>query len=564
MKRFGSLFIAFIIVFTATTGLFAQALVRDEPIGQFGNELRIANLGDPKTFNPHLAMELASTSVLNRYVFEGLVSENGVTTALEPSLARDWEFSEDGRVWTFYLREGVHWHDGVEFTADDVIFNFDLIYDPDIPNAFEDGLTIAGKPLQYEKVDRYTVRFTLPEPFAPMLRQMAFALVPKHILETPWREGRFNETWGVDTPPEELVGTGPFIMQQYRPNEHIVYERNPNYWQVDTDGNTLPYLSRFIIHIAASQDVMRLLFDNRDIHLYAARGDEVTEYYDTDHLDHTVYDGGPTFGSLLTVFNQNELHTPAPQVNWFQNRAFRRAVAHALDRQSIMDIVFGGYAVEQWTAISAANQEFLNENVRTYPYDLDEAARLLAEAGFVKGADGKLRDPDGHVVEFQLTTNYGNAALESIGALLKEDLAELGMDVDFDPLDFNLINDRMASGENWQALIIGMAGGVEPHDEQRIWRHDGRQHMWNVGRDDPQTEWEARVNELFDLGATTIDPDLRRQYYMEFQEIIADEVPVIYSISGIVHMVVRDNVKNVQFTAFGGAQHNIASIWIDD
>lgn len=141
----------------------------------------------------------------------------GKTTEVVPALAKSWEYSEDGLVWTFHLRRGVQWHDGQEFTADDVIFSFDLIYDDNVPNNFRDGLTIDGKPLKYEKVDNYTVRFTLPRVYAPLLRSLQVPIVPRHLLYGAWKAGEFNQMWGIDTDPRAIVGTAPFRILEHVP-----------------------------------------------------------------------------------------------------------------------------------------------------------------------------------------------------------------------------------------------------------------------------------------------------------------------------------------------------------
>lgn len=173
------------MVLAVGSAALAQPMVMEAAtIGQYGGDLRIAALGDPKTFNPYLAKETSSTDILYTFLFESLIDRNGVTTAHEPALARDWEFSEDGLTLTVYLREGVYWHDGVEFTADDVIFSFDLAYDENIPNNFRDGLFFP-EPLQYRKIDRYTVEFTLPVKLATILDRISIPIVPKHILEQP-------------------------------------------------------------------------------------------------------------------------------------------------------------------------------------------------------------------------------------------------------------------------------------------------------------------------------------------------------------------------------------------
>ncbi|MFH0964652.1 MAG: ABC transporter substrate-binding protein, partial [Planctomycetota bacterium] len=178
-------------------------------IGEPGGTLVLSSISSPKSFNPILQKE-ASSSVVTGFIFSGLTRTNGATLLPEPDLAESWRVSEDGLVYTFTLRDGLRWSDGQPLTADDVKFTFDLIYDPDIPNSASDVFSIGGKHFQVEALDDRRVRFTLPTPFAPFLRGMSQEIVPRHVLEKSWKDGAFNSTWGVNTPPGKMVGSGPF------------------------------------------------------------------------------------------------------------------------------------------------------------------------------------------------------------------------------------------------------------------------------------------------------------------------------------------------------------------
>ena len=113
-----------------------------------------------------------------------------------------------------------------------MVFTFnDLIYNPDIPSSSKDVLTIDGKPLKVEKIDEYTVRFTLPVKFAPFLRAMGQTILPKHCLLQAVKQKKFSFTWGIDTPPAQIIGTGPFMLSEYHPGERLVFKRNPHYWK---------------------------------------------------------------------------------------------------------------------------------------------------------------------------------------------------------------------------------------------------------------------------------------------------------------------------------------------
>src|SRR6185503_9092600 len=171
--------------------------------------------GDPKSFNDIIAKE-TSTTEITELIFEGLTTLDVHTLKVQPQLAETWEISEDGLTWTFRLRQDVKWNDGVPFTADDVVFTFnDLIYNEDIPSSARDVFTIDDQPFKVEKMDDFTVKFTLPVKFAPFLRGMTQAILPRHKLQQAVEEGEFNFTWGIDADPKEIVGTGPFKLVRY-------------------------------------------------------------------------------------------------------------------------------------------------------------------------------------------------------------------------------------------------------------------------------------------------------------------------------------------------------------
>ena len=240
--------------------------------GRYGGALVLATTSDPKSFNEITAKE-TSTSLVTDLIFEGLTTTNAFTTKVEPNLAKSWDISEDGLTWTFHLREDVRWNDGQPFSADDVVFTFnELIYNPDIPSSARDIFTIEDKTFTVEKVDGHTVRFVLPVKFAPFLRGMTQAILPKHKLEKAVAEGRFNFTWGIDTDPKEIVGAGPFKLVRYDPGQRLVFERNPYYWKKSADGDSLPYLEKIIYLIVQSTDIGLLKFMEGTLDGYALRG----------------------------------------------------------------------------------------------------------------------------------------------------------------------------------------------------------------------------------------------------------------------------------------------------
>ena len=210
------------------------------PISKYGGQLVMTTNSDPKSFNDIIAKETSTTEITD-YIFEGLTSIDPFSLKVIPHLAESWDVSNDGLTWTFHLRKNVLWNDGAPFGADDVVFTFnDLIYNPDIASSARDIFTIDEKPFKVEKIDAYTVKFTLPVRFAPFLRGMGQAILPKHELQKYVETKKFNTAWGLDTNPREIVGTGPYKLFKYTPGERIILARNGRYWKKSEAGEQLP------------------------------------------------------------------------------------------------------------------------------------------------------------------------------------------------------------------------------------------------------------------------------------------------------------------------------------
>lgn len=532
-------------------------------IGRHGGTLVTGELSDPRTFNSVVSQETSSTIPLGR-VFDGLVETNWDTTEIEPGLAESWTTSVDGRTWTFRLRKGVRFHDGVELTADDVVFNMEAAFTPDVQGGRRDIFTIAGQPIKWRKVDTYTVEFQTAEPFGAFLRTLTFNVLPKHKLEAVLRAGgaEFNKTWGVNTAPREIAGTGPFIMQSYVPGERIVFLRNPRYWKVDAAGNRLPYLARHIQLVVPNLDTLRLKFQAGETDVYGVRPREFAEFKAGEKAGkYTVYESGPTSGTEFLMINENPKALRPPKLTWFTNTKFRQAISYAIDRAAIANQVYSGRGVPQFGPITPANKIFFNPNVKRYPHDVARAETLLAEAGFRKGPDGILRDAAGNVVEITLSTNSENSERVSIGNVIRQDLARIGIKATLAPEAFNALIGKMAANGDVEGLVWGFTGGVDPATSQNIWKSSGSLHRWNPRQEKPATPWEAEIDKIYDQAGTTLDQNRRKRLYNRWQEIVAEQQPLIYLVNALTAFAARNTLANVRPSSFAGSTWNIEQIF---
>ncbi len=536
-------------------------LVEAANVGRFGGTFVLTSISDPRTFNRLVAQETSSTIPLS-YMFEGLVQTNRTSTDVEPNLAESWTVTRDGRTWRFKMRTGVQWFDGKPVTADDVIFTLDAAFTDGVQTSLRDVLTIAGKKIGYRKIDALTVEFKTEEPFGPLLRTVGFPIMPKHRLEEALKKGaaEFNRTWGINTPPREIIGNGAFVMHTYIPGQRILFVRNSKYWKVDKNGQRLPYLARLVTEIVPNQDAARLKFMAKDTDAYGARPREYAELRTQQQAGNfTIFDGPPTFSTEFVVFNINPAGVSPPKLTWFQNVKFRQAVSHAIDRDAIVRQVYAGRAAAQFSPTSPANKFFYNPNTRKYPYDVARAEALLREAGFTRGADGGLRDSAGNVVEFTMATNQGNQDREAILNLVRQDLTKMGMRVTAAPEAFNTLVGKLTGTFKWEAIIIGLTGGVDPHTSQNIWKSTGSLHMWWPKQEKPATDWETEIDRIFDQAATTVDQTKRKQLYNRWQEIVSEQLPLIYFTATLTQPAFRNTLAN--FSPGPLAFYDIESIY---
>ena len=538
-------------------------------IGEPGGTITSSTIGEPLTFNLALANDAYSSGLLS-LLFEGLTEPSWLTDEVEPSLAESWEHSEDGLTWTFSLRRDVAWHDGQPFTAHDVEFTFNrIIYNEDIPassrDAFifrflEDGEWVEDT-MTVTAVDDYTVRVVLPTPFAPFIRSMGTAIFPRHILEPHVEDGTFSSVWGVDADPATVIGTGPFTIERYVPGERVVLRRNPNYWMTDGEGNSLPYLDSIVHLLVEDVEAELALFEAGETDLHGVTGEEYAGLKPPEEEGNfVIHRRGPSFGTTFLVFNMNpgsSAESGAPYVapdklGWFSNQQFRQALAHSIDKERIVAEVMDGIGYPQWAAISPAAGDFHNPDVRKYEYDVEAANDILDGLGWTDGdGDGVREDGAGTPIEFSLVTNAGNGARERITMLIAEGLGDIGVKANYQAIEFGDLVGRLTASYEWEAVVIGLTGGTEPHSGIGVWHSSADLHLWNPNQEESATDWEARIDELYILGSQELDREKRVEHYHRAQAIAAEQVPLIYTTLTERLSAVRNVFGNTTPTLYG-------------
>ena len=527
------------------------------PSAPHEQRLVTATISDPKTFNPITSVDSASTSAMGPLLDE-LIRINPETLQAEPLLAEQWEYDATGTVYTFHLRHDVRWHDGKPFTSADVVFTFDAIFDEHVANSIKYILTIDGKRPKVEAVDDFAVRVTLPRPFAPFLNAIGVQILPKHILGQSLKDGTFAQQWGINTPVEQLIGTGPYRMTRYVPAQFIEYQRTPDYWMKDDAGKALPYLEAQTALIVPDQNTSYLKFLAGQTHIHDARPEEVSDLRAKEQeLQIVTKEVGLETGSTFVAFNRNPRHyvkngKTAPQLKWFSDVRFLKALAHAVDKESMVVNCLNGYGKPAVADVSPENKIYHNPKLVDYVYDLDESKRLLAAAGYVdRDGDGVIEDEAGNRVEFSLTTNAGNQIREKMCSILKEDWTKLGIAVNYRPLDFQTLVEKLNSSFDWDAVLIGFTGGPEPHNGANLLRSSGNLHFWNPSQPQPATSWEKEIDELLEQGSRELDQDKRRTYYWRIQEILHEQLPMIQTVRQTSFVAYKKALQNYRRLVWG-------------
>lgn len=516
--------------------------------------LRSAVISDPKTFNPILITDAGSAEAL-ALVFEGLVRRDPISLAIEPLLATSWEHDETGTKWTFRLRQDVRWHDGTPFTAADVVFTFAAVFDDRVPNSSKHVLLVDGQPIVVEAEGDFTVRFRLPRPFAPFLSAVGIPILPRHRLEANLADGSFAHSWGIDTAPAEIVGTGPYKMTRFVPAQFLHYERNPLYWMTDDDGTPLPRIDARTVLIVPDQNASYLKFLARQTDFHQPRPEEVAELQaQADSRRIHVSEIGLDGGSLFVSFNRNPQSHGGdrgsdPRLHWFTDLHFLRAIAHSVDKKSMVENCLYGHGEAAIGKISPADKIFYNPDLVDYAYDLDEARAHLRAGGYV-WKDDELHDANGNRVQFTLTTNSGNKVRERMSSILREDWSKLGMRVHFRPVDFTTLVEKLDRTFDWDAVLIGFTSTPEPHIGANMLLSSGNLHIWHPSQKSPATEWEREIDALVHAGTETLDEEERVRIYRRIDAILHEQLPMIQT------------VRETRFVAFDrGLSRFERSVW---
>ena len=464
-----------------------------------GGTVTLPIQADP-TMNPWHPNAFVESIFVNRVLFEGL-TKPGKDLAPAPDLATKWEATPDGLTWTFTLRNDVKWSDGQPFTADDVAFTFnDIVGNKDLG---ANGRASYSAVKNVEVVNPQTVKFNMTRPFSALPSYLAYnsGILPKHSFQgqaDPWNFNAFNK----GTP----VSTGPYKVESYTAGQSVVLARNDAFF------GGKPHLDKIVYKVVpdANTQVAQLLSGELSIMVLDNKA-AVDRLKASDTLK---VEPRSLVQYFWVALNQTD-----PR---FQDVKVRQAFLYAINRKAIVDAVEKGYGKVANTAIPPALASYYDSSLEgKYPYDPDQAKKLLAEAGWTDTNGDGIVDKDGQPFKFVLDTGQ-RGVLPQTSELIQQDLKKVGIQADLVTMEWNAWTNKVVVNRDYQATI---AWWVYPNDPDVF----AYFHSSAAGKDRNIPGYKGqKLDEILQNGQSESDLTKRKQIYTDMQKEMAEQLPYLF------------------------------------
>lgn len=469
----------------------------------YGGVLRAGFQTDPVGLDPHVTNATASRNLLEN-TYDTLVRFDD-TLQIVPGLAESWEASEDGLHWTFHVRQGVKFHDGTPLTANDVAFSINRIMDPAVASPRADDFAVVSS---IDVPDEYTVVLNLSQPFSPLLAKLAATLNVIVSEATVEKNGDLQSV---------VNGTGPFKMVEYLPQTRMVFERNPDWWGVDADGNQLPYLDGIVANFYPDPTARTTAIQTGNV--------DWIEYVPAPDIAILNADANvEVVGGLSANFRSLYLNVDVPP---FDNKLVRQALSYAIDEQAVVDLALFGTGGVPATGTTIPASNFYG--VKDSPYvgrNVERARALLAEAGFA----------DGFTFDLYVTSTYD--FLRTPAEIIQSNLADIGVKANIVAEDWSIYLPKVMDGD-FAVTLLGESGQSDPDD-----------FLYNVfytGNGGNLSHFsDATLDALLDRGRQVSDVEERRAVYREAQELIFDLAPHVFLFHSAQYEAIRPNVHGFE------------------
>jgi peptide/nickel transport system substrate-binding protein len=467
-----------------------------------GGHITMANFADAQIMNPVLYNDQPSSWMV-KLIFDALVNIDPPDGKVRGELAESWKVSEDGLTYTFALRKGVKWHDGKDFTAEDVKFTFDSIFDTEINSPIRSTTVNAlGSAEAILVKDPHTVEFKLPKPYAPFLVQdfMTRGILPKHLLGD--KKGKDFNTADFNT--KAPVGTGPFKFKEWVKDSYVTLEANSNYHMGK------PKIDQFVYKVVKDSTAVAAQLKTGEADWGQFEPPTLEELKKVPHLDVKAFD---EFNFTFYGYQLDKTRTEL-----FQEKAVRQALFLALDRKAMLDaILFGQGAVADsvYPVISWARDPKDNPK---YDYDPARAKKMLDDAGWKPGAGG-IREKNGKKLSFTIYTNAGNKPREALVAVMQEQWKEIGVEATPKTEEFTAFVNRIQNTKEFEVFLVGFSWTPDP-DQTAMWATASQKGGFNIG-----AYSNPRVDQLLADGLKETSQEKRKAIYKEIDKIVMDDLP---------------------------------------
>ncbi|GEN83280.1 ABC transporter substrate-binding protein [Sporosarcina luteola] len=496
-------------------------------------------------FNPIFYEEAYEANILD-FTHEGLVTQNEKLEFIS-SLAEKWEVNDDQTEITFFLKEGVKWHDGEDFTADDVVYTYQAMSDPEYENAGGVRVNYVAPLLGYEAYQSgetdvfegvvadgdYKVTFKFAEPNVSPLYYASFPIIPEHIFSSISVKDIPEAAESKD--PGKVIGTGPFKFTDMIEREQYILERNEDYWQ------GAPHLDSIVWKVVA-QSVMIGLLEKGEIDFVASPGgiapadhDIVADFGNIEIIEQA------DFGYQLMGFKLNHRTTADVESgalnpdNWVPNKKLsdpkvRQAIAHAVNRQGLVGSGHGegllhGRGQPINSPIAQQMWAYDESSATAYEYDPDKAGQILDDLGYVDvTGDGFREDPEGK--EWILNFDYptGNELRERSAPILQSDLENVGIKVNLrQPAEMSVYVPGLTDDNtDWDLYLIGWSLSSTDPDPAGLWATKAGYNFsrWNSPTSEELMQKAVKAPDAF-------DQDYRSKVYAEWQKHFSEELPAL-------------------------------------
>lgn len=472
---------------------------------------------EPGTLNPIIATD-GYAHAINLKIYEFLVDRDYDTLDIKPMLAERWEISPDKMRFRFYLKKGIFWSDGVEFTADDVVYSFNKIMDPKVASAQLKVYYIDIK--SCKKINKYTVEFFYSRPYyLALIFCGGMPIVPKHVFDN----GTDFNTHKNNRFP---VGTGPYKFDRWDTGKNIVLVRNERY------RGAKPDIRKVVYKIIAEESVALQMLKKGEIDIMGIRDIEWVRQTNskkfTDHFYKLKY-----YLPSFSYIGWNE------QRPFFKDRRVRLAMTHLVNRKDILDKLLFGLGEIVIGPFYIFSKSY-NKNIKPWPFNPERAKQLLKEAGWIDHDGDGILDKDGVKFSFTFTMASGSKFSERLVSILKEDFAKVGIDMNINRYEWAVFLEKIQS-RNFDATSLAWSDPDFQDDPYQIW------HSSQIKGGSNYIGFSSReADRIIERARMEFDERKRITMYRRFQEILHEEQPYTFMFTNPALAVVSKRFTNVK------------------